>query len=114
MLILRQCTMYNQTLSHHYLDQKDYMQKIEKMSIRQSDETEELKSLRNKIIVGVNLSQKEDYEIQFNDTKLFMNSSFGTDGKETNPTLAKVYYVGEAFDDIQSGDFILANHNTFK
>lgn len=73
------------------------------------------KAMRGKLIVAVNLSQKDDFEIELTPgINIWMNKDFGTDGKVTNPTLAIVRAVSPEVTDLKEGDLVLCHHNTFK
>ena len=52
-----------------------------------------------KLIVSVDLQQRSNYLMKYGTLELWMDSSFGEDGKQTNPTLARVLSVGEGVDE---------------
>lgn len=72
------------------------------------------KAMRSKLVVAVNMSQKDDFEIDLAPgIRIWMNKDWGPDGKVTNPSLAIVKSVGEGITDIEPGDMILCHHNAF-
>lgn len=74
-----------------------------------------MKPLKNKLIVAVNLSEKDDYEVTLKSgLKLFMRSNYGYDGRETNPVIAKVIAVGDGITDVNPDDILLVHYNSFK
>ena len=67
----------------------------------------------NKLIVAVDLQQRSNYMVRYGTLELWMDSSFGEDGKHTNPTLAEVIGVGEGVDKELQGKTVLCHFNTF-
>ena len=75
---------------------------------------ETLKAMRGRLVVAVNMNQRDDFEIELAPgLKLWMNKDWGPDGKITNPSLAVVRAIGEGITDISVGDVLLCHHNTF-
>lgn len=73
------------------------------------------KAMRGRLVVAVNMNQKDDFEIELAPgLRLWMNKDWGADGKVTNPSMALVKSVGESITDIAAGDVVLVNHNSFK
>lgn len=74
-----------------------------------------MKATRDKILVEVDLDQKSDYEIYLGNTgqKIYMNSDFGLNGRETNSVVAKAICDHDELG-IKENDYILCHHNTFK
>jgi hypothetical protein len=71
--------------------------------------------LANKVLVSVNLHQKDDAEIELiPGVKIWINHDFGVDGKVTQPSLAVVRKVGSNVAGIYGNDVILCHHNTFR
>lgn len=66
-----------------------------------------------KLIVSVDLQQRSNYLMKYSTLELWMDSSFGEDGKQTNPTLAKVLSVGHGVDEKLIGQWALCHYNTF-
>jgi hypothetical protein len=66
-----------------------------------------------KIIVAVDLQQRSNYMIKYGSLELWMDSSFGEDGKHTNPQLAEVVSVGEGVEGLLPGMQVLCHYNTF-
>ena len=66
-----------------------------------------------KLIVSVDLQQRSNYLMKYGTLELWMDSSFGEDGKQTNPTLAKVLSVGHGVDEKLIGQWALCHYNTF-
>lgn len=64
----------------------------------------------NRILVSVNMSQRNDYEIDLAGSKLYMNSDFGFDYKTAKPVMATVRQDAKGFNE---GDIILCHHNAF-
>jgi co-chaperonin GroES (HSP10) len=68
----------------------------------------------DKLIVAVDLSQRNDYEITFGSLTLWMERDFGENGIDTNPVLAYVRGIGEKTNGFKVGDAILCHYNTFR
>lgn len=66
-----------------------------------------------KIIVSADLQQRSNYMIRYGSLELWMDSSFGEDGKHTNPQLATIMNVGENVDFFKEGMKALCHYNTF-
>lgn len=72
-------------------------------------------AMPGKLIVAVNMNQKNDMEIELiPGLTIYMNKFFGDDRKITNPSLAIVREVGPGITDIKKNDIILCHHNTFR
>lgn len=67
----------------------------------------------NKIVVAVDLQQRSNYMMKYGTLELWMDSSFGEDGKHTNPSLCEVVAVGDGVDNIHEGMYALCHYNTF-
>lgn len=73
-----------------------------------------MQSRRGNTLVSVNLNQKSDYEIEIaGGQKLWVNSDFGPNGRETNSVVAVVEADNPELN-LVKGDHVLCHHNTFK
>lgn len=73
-----------------------------------------MQSRRGNTLVSVNLNQKNDYEIEIaGGQKLWVNSDFGPNGRETNSVVATVESDNPELE-LVKGDYILCHHNSFR
>jgi len=78
-------------------------------------EGERFKAIGSKVLVAVNLSQKNNFEFETEGgLRLWTNKDFGYDGKVTQPVLARVLAVGHKVSDLSYNDIIVCHHNTFR
>ena len=73
-----------------------------------------MRPIGKNIIVKIDTGQKNDYEIELSPgNKIWINSDFGFNGRETNCVLATVLYAPD-YTNLKEGDEVLCHHNAFK
>jgi len=74
-----------------------------------------MKPVRNKIIVSVNMSQKNNFEfVTDGGLQLWGNKDFGFDGKKTQPVLTTIISTGDKPLGLLPQDVVICHHNTFR
>ena len=69
---------------------------------------------KRQIILGVNMTQKSDYEIELvPGVKIWMNSNFGTDKRITEPVVAVVKGLPPNETGLAVNDVVVCHHNAF-
>lgn len=70
--------------------------------------------LNNKILVAVDLTQKEQYDYELAEgIDIVMRQDYGFDNKVAKPVLARVVKSTKGYEMLQQGDMVLCHHNTF-
>lgn len=73
-----------------------------------------MRPIGKNIIVQIDTGQKNDYEIELaGGNKIWVDSDFGFNGRETNCVVAKVLYAPD-YTTLSEGDNVLCHHNAFK
>lgn len=72
------------------------------------------KPMRNKCIVAVDTSQKEDYLLDLGGgAKIWMRQNYGFDNRTKAPVLARVVSTPSGVNYLESGDFVACHHISF-